>query len=205
MNSVVLNNALRACGLGLLTAMVGCSVLGPRTEPSLDPDSGEMVVALRDAVVYVKSEPGLSQSAHDYLYLGPIETNVSGTQGLYLWVGFASTIDRKRDGISEGDFESVTLTVGAEPLNLSLEPWHTDTSNSPFSTNVPLLQSMRARIDPTDFEALAQSEQVTLTLASADGEEHAFKHWNGQWSDWANASSEAEIGFDVRVHTPGRP
>ncbi|MFK7916018.1 MAG: hypothetical protein AB8B93_19045 [Pseudomonadales bacterium] len=189
----------------ILLLASGCSVLGPRTEPSLDPDSGEMVVALREAMVYSKSEPGLSQSAQDFLYLGPVEGNASGTQTLYLWVGFASTIDRGRAGIHEGEFSKLTLTSAQGSLSLPLEDWHADTQDSPFAIKIPLLQSMRARIAAADFEQLAQADQVQLALTGTDGSSYPFTHWDGNWADWRDASSEAEIGFDVRVHTPRRP
>ena len=196
----------RALLANLLLALgTGCTVLGPSTEPSLDPDSGEMVVALREAVIYQKSEPGLSQSAQDFVYVGPVEGNASGTQTLYLWVGFASTIDRDRAGVSEGKFDTLVLTSDDEAIALPLEAWHEDTRNSPYAIKVPLLQSLRARIQAADFERLAQAEQIKLALTGIDGATYAFTHLRGQWAHWQDASAEAEIGFDIRVHTPERP
>lgn len=196
----------RNLSLGLLgLTLAGCSALGPQTDPSLDPDSGEMVVALREAVVYTKAQPGLSPSAHDYVYLGPVEANASGNQALYLWVGFASTIDRGRSGTHEGQFDAIVFESADREITLPLETWHQDTRDSPYTIKVPLLQSMRARIEPADLEHLAGTGEVELALLASNGLQHSFAHWNGQWSDWQNASDEAEVGFSVRVRTPDNP
>ncbi len=191
-----------AC-LGTLLPIAGCGVLGPRLDPALDPVSREMVVALREPVVYVRAEPGLSVSARDYLYLGPVEGNVAGDQRYYLWVGMAGTIDRAGAGLADDPAYAVALDVDGFTLELPLADWHDDLGQSPFEVRVPLRHSMRALLTSDQLERIARADGVDLALITVRGELRDFAPWRGDWSAWASVADDAAVGFGVEVLRPG--
>ncbi len=194
-----------AAQLVVSTALVACSTAGPKLAPSLDPASGEMVVALRSAVVFTRAEPGLSPAARDYVYLGPVETNVAGLQALYLWVGLAGTIDRPGLAVAPRLAESLALQVGEQTIELMLQDWHDDMRDSPFDITVPLQQSMRAEVTPEQLQQIAQAQQLSISLIDPSGEARVYRHWSGATAEWHDAPEDAEVGFAVRVRTPLRP
>ncbi len=186
-------------------ALLACSASGPRLEPSLDPDSGEMVVALRSAAVFTRAEPGLSPAARDYVYLGPVETNVSGQQNLYLWVGLAGTIDRPGLLADPVTAKALLLQINERSLIVPLQDWHSDSQHSPFDIPVPLQRSMRALVTPKQLQQIARAEQLSVALIDASGEQRPYDHWSGATADWFDAPDDAEVAFQVRVRTPRQP
>ncbi|MEM1230891.1 MAG: hypothetical protein AAGI15_10160 [Pseudomonadota bacterium] len=186
-----------------LLPQAGCGVLGPRLDPTLDPVSREMVVALREPVVYVRAEPGLSVSARDYLYLGPVEGNVAGDQRYYLWVGMAGTIDRAGAGLVDDPAYAVALDVDGFSLELPLADWHDDLGQSPFEVRVPLRHSMRATLTSDQLARIARADGVALSLITVAGQARDFAPWRGDWSAWANVADDAAVGFGVEVLRPG--
>jgi hypothetical protein len=182
--------------------LAGCGALGLRPDPTLDPVSREMVVALREPVVYARREPGLSMSAQDYLYLGPVEGNAAGDQRFYLWVGMAGTIDRAGAQVADEPAYAVQLEADGYQLQLPLADWHDDLGQSPFDVRVPLRHSMRAALTTAQLERIAGAEDVSLSLISADGEQRLFRPWGGDWSAWSAVADEAVFGFGVEVLRP---
>lgn len=189
---------LYLCGVVLLG---GCGVLGANQEPSLDPVSEEMVVALREPVVYVRNEPGLSRTARDYLYLGPVEGNVAGDQRFYLWVGIAGTIDRAFAQVADLPAYALFLKADGYQLELPLSDWHDDLEQSPYNVRVPLRHSMRAALTTAQLERVAAAEGVALTVVAADGRERDFEPFSGDWSQWRSVADDAAIGFGVQVRS----
>ncbi|MGI9326777.1 MAG: hypothetical protein ACR2PZ_16275 [Pseudomonadales bacterium] len=187
------------------TALMACAANGPRLEPSLDPNSGEMVVALRSAAVFTRAEPGLSPAARDYVYLGPVETNVSGQQNLYLWVGLAGTIDRPGLLAEPVAAQALLLQLNDNSIIVALQDWHSDSQHSPFDIPVPLQRSMRALVTAEQLQQIARAEQLSLALIDANGEQRPYGHWSGATADWYDAPDDAEVAFQVRVHTPRQP
>lgn len=182
--------------------VAGCGTLGLRPDPALDPVSREMVVTLREPVIYARREPGLSLSARDYLYLGPVEGNAAGDQKFYLWVGMAGTIDRAGAQVADEPAFAVQLQADGYELQLPLADWHDDLGQSPFDVRVPLRHSMRATLTTAQLERIASAENVALSLISATGEQRAFQPWRGDWSAWSAVADEATVGFGVEVLRP---
>ena len=70
---------------------------------------GVTVVTLDDPIVLARPVPQLAAAARDYAYLGPVEMNRMGDRDYYLWVGLASTIDRKLINVAPADVQTLTL------------------------------------------------------------------------------------------------
>ena len=134
-----------------------------------------------------------------------METNVSGRQELYLWVGLAGTIDRPGFAVDPVQAQSMRLDIGESAVILPLESWHEDTRNSPYDIPVPLQQSMRAPVTTEQLQQISRAQQLSVVLIDGAGEDRAYSYWNGKSADWQGAEAEAELGFQVRVQTPRGP
>lgn len=168
-------------------------------QPLTDPVTTEVVVNLRKAVVFYRAQPALSSVARDYLYLGPVQTNNSGTQELSLWVGLASTIDRGylRESQPTGD-ELVVIIDGAK-LRLPLIPWIHDQDHNPFPTPIALAAALRAPISQQQLARIAQAKTLEVALASEATPALRFQHWEGQWLAWQKINLDTRMGIDVKV------
>lgn len=183
---------------------LGCQAPGVTEQVQLNkplPDAitTEVVVNLRSAVVFYRAQPALSSVARDYLYLGPVQTNNSGTQELSLWVGLASTIDRRylRENQPSGD--ELVLIVDGTKLRLPLIPWIHDQEHSPFPTPIPLSTALRAPVSQQQLQRIAQANTVDVELAYGATQALRYQHWQGQWLAWQHINLDTQMGFDVKV------
>lgn len=167
--------------------------------PLPDQVTTEVVVNLREPVVFFRSDMTLSSVARDYLYLGPVQTDNSGVRELSLWVGLSSTIDRDyaREAFPIGD--ELVLTLGSESLRLPLIPWVHDTEHSPFPTATALTLALRAPVTQQQIQQIAEAQEIAIALVTASSRSIKFQHWHGEWLAWQAIEQDTQVGFTVNV------
>jgi hypothetical protein len=112
-------------GLAGLTAcllLINCAS-SPTISEKLDPVTGITVTFATTPLVLYRDNPSQAAYARNYVHLGPIQVNRSGSYRYYLWVGAWNTmqvadIPEHRDG-----FESIIVFADGEPLALELKGW----------------------------------------------------------------------------------
>jgi len=163
-----------------IVASTGCASGGGVRE-RLDERTG-MTWAVADVpAVYARTDPRYSRAARDYLYFGPLETNVRGVREYFLWVGVASTIDRGYLAPERAVPVRVTFLIGDEPVNLELRPWAEVAENfGPtriYRTAVRPRVELGARVTKDLLLRLRAASPDRISVATETGGEDAYIAW----------------------------
>jgi len=196
---LVLLVANASCQLVSSPRLVPSQSVQPQGAPLPDQRTTEVVVRLREALVFARNQISLSNAGRDYLYIGPVETDNSGRQELSLWVGVASTLDREfyRESLPSAD--ELILTTDANTIRLPLIPWVHSLKHSPFTTATPLKVALRAPVTLPQLDQIASSSTLTVEMRSQTAAVQEFYHWRGNWQQWQSIDQDTQVGFTVRV------
>ena len=74
-------------------------------------------------MVFYRDDSGKAAFARNYLHLGPLEVNRTGSFHYYLWLGIWNTMQDAEPGEARNGFESIVIYVDGEPLALELTGW----------------------------------------------------------------------------------
>ena len=178
------SHTLPAALLVILTALTGCASNNP-VNSRLD-SSGLTVVTLDNVVVLSRSTPHLTTAARDYAYLGPVEINRMGKLQHYIWLGMATTVDRKL--ARETDTKAVTLALllDGTPMSLPLTNWDTELLDfPPYKTGVPVYESLGAPVSLDQISRIAQTNSIEIYVINDEGTSAGYQQWeDGQWLQW---------------------
>ncbi len=180
---------------GLLLVGSGCHMLNPAGEsqretlraPFQDPRSQEVFMPLLPALTFARSEPHLSAHGRDFLHLMPVQTSQNGFRVIYLWLGYATTIDRRRardeaGGLS-GETTPVGITLGLEDgeVYLPVVAWQGGELLDAHVT-IPSLSSYRTALSREDYARLSRRQPHRLILRDEAGGERTFIRERGTWA-----------------------
>ena len=101
----------------------GCVSTSVLVEEKLDMGTGVTVTHATAPIVLYRDNSAYAAHARDYVYLGPVEINQMGSYSYYLWLGIWSTVSDAERSYERDGFESITLFVDGEPLQLELVGW----------------------------------------------------------------------------------
>ena len=101
----------------------GCVSSSTLVEQRLDMGTGVTVTHATAPIVLYHDNSAYAAHARDYVYIGPVEINRMGDYSYFLWLGIWSTISDEQRSYQRDGFESVTLYVDGEPLQLELAGW----------------------------------------------------------------------------------
>ena len=109
----------------IITALsaAGCVSTSVLVEEKLDMGTGVTVTHATAPIVLYRDNSAYAAHARDYVYLGPVEINQMGSYSYYLWLGIWSTVSDAERSYERDGFESITLFVDGEPLQLELVGW----------------------------------------------------------------------------------
>ena len=165
---------------GMLSGCASNTLLTSRLD-----SNGLTVVSLDDPIVQACAVRQLSSSARDYAYLGPVEINRMGKRDYFVWIGLASTIDRKLVAMSPAKVTELTLLVDGWPMTLLLADWNAGLDQSPYHTTAPLYATYAARISLDQIRRVANAGSVQVWLKTASGAIRRYMAWEGEWSSWS--------------------
>lgn len=206
-------NGRRAFGLGkgldrygwltlvllLVGAGSGCSSRPVEVEPVVGASASEMLQAPRSPVVLWRVVPGFGTGARDFLYLAPLDTNISGKRQFYLWFGLASTIDAARRPFAYTDLAAVTLLVDGATLELPLEPY-VPTRRDLLEMPLQPLVDYRALVSAQQLRQIATPGPIRIISASTGGDDASFEWWAGERSSWAGLPAENSLQIRASAH-----
>ncbi len=101
----------------------GCVSTTTLVEERLDLGTGVTVTHATAPIMLYRDNSAYAAHARDYVYLGPVEINRMGEYSYYLWFGIWSTISDADRSYRRDGFESITVYVDGEPLQLELVGW----------------------------------------------------------------------------------
>jgi hypothetical protein len=172
----VTRNAL----LLLVALTAGCAAEAP-LESTLD-SRGRTEVRATSVVTLARAAPRFSDAARDYLYLAPVEINEMGTRRHYLWLGIASTVDRRWLWAERSEPATLVLVFDGLPVALPLSSW--DTAPPPFAPPTQPHDVRRAPVTLDQLERLATAASIEVRVLTTDGAPESFELWRGRWDDW---------------------
>jgi hypothetical protein len=147
--------------------------------------SGLTVVTLDEPIVLARPVRQLAAAALDYAYLGPVEINRMGNRDYFLWVGLASTIDRKLVGVPPEDVQVLAVLLDGRPMLLPLVHWVANLDRSPYETTAPLHATFAAHASLDQIRRISSAQSVEVHLVSASGVAWRYQKWQGDWSSWS--------------------
>ena len=165
------------------TMLSGCADNTLRTS-RLD-SNGLTIVTLNDPIVLALPANQLAAAARDYAYLGPVEINRAGARSYLLWVGLASTVDRKLVDVSPADTRLLALLVDGQPVTLPLVDWMPGLDSPPYETAAPLYSTFAAHASLDQIRRIADAESVEVHFVSESGANRRYRKWQGDWSSWS--------------------
>jgi len=178
--------ALCVCA-GLLLA--GCAARpssAPAVRSWLDERSGASFVALKQPLVFYRTEPLLSAHGRDYILLGPIAVSRSLERATYMWLGAYSTIDRRpvspRARVAE-DLGDLWLLVDGEPMEL--RSYGTGAlpearQGLPYLLPVPTGRERYYAVTSDQIRRLATAQTVSIVADTDPAAAPAYQLWHGE-------------------------
>jgi hypothetical protein len=160
----------------------------------LDTDTGVTYVTLDRALGFAASQPQLTTSARDYVYVGPVEINRMGSREHFLWVGVATTIDRNLAGVTLPGTEAISFVLDGEPMILSLQDWSaTGRSSAPYDPPAPVLEHLGVAVSIDQIALITQAKTLELRLHLDNERVRRFKLWGGKREDWQSFLTDRGI------------
>ena len=170
---------------GLIVSMtvLGCASTSPTISDKLDPLTGVTVTFSKTPLVMYRENPSQAAYARNYVHLGPIQVNRSGSYHYYLWIGIwntmqAADLSKHRDG-----FESVVLFADGEPLLLELSGWTPaaiGTSEPVYLKPVASSADAYYQVTADQIRLIAESREIRLRTTGSSPKE--FELWDDQKS-----------------------
>ena len=173
-----------SCALAVVAITVcACAAHAP-VATRLD-SSGLTIVTLHQAVMLARPVPQIAVAARDYAYIGPVEINRMGHRDHYLWVGLASTVDRRFADASPEDADSLALLVDGQPMVLALSDWNVTLDQLPYSATVPLYATLSGHASLDQIERIAAANFIDVHVVTRDGKSVKYERWRGDWKAWS--------------------
>jgi hypothetical protein len=116
-------NSHRFAATTILLTLVACASQPGAIQNKLDPTTAVTITYSRTPMVFYRDDSGKAAFARNYLHLGPLEVNRTGSFHYYLWLGIWNTMQNAESGEARNGFESIVIYADGEPLALELAGW----------------------------------------------------------------------------------
>lgn len=183
----------------IAVGLAGCfAAPKPLVNQRLDRATGLTVSTADAPMVFARTEGQYSQSARDYIYLGPVETNRQGVREYYLWVGVTTTLDRGFLAPENEAPETLYAVVHGEPMVLELEPWSRRVPGlgamDLYDTAVESRNHLAARVSLHQLAILASEGLESVRVEDLSGRIRLYRRWDdGQsWRAFVRGTPASE-------------
>jgi hypothetical protein len=180
--------------LALLGA--GCVSTSTLVEERLDIGTGVTVTHATAPIVLYHDNSAYAAHARDYVYLGPVEINRMGDYSYYLWLGIWSTISDEDRSLQRDGFESITLFVDGEPLQLELVGWTLESigvSEPVYVKPVASAADAYYRVTIDQIRLIANAREIELHAGTAPV--RVYLMWDRQGSAHASMREFVDRGL----------
>ena len=167
----------------LITTLLlsACATQSSSVNDDLDPLTGVTVTYSDSPVVLYRDNPSYAAYSRNFVHLGPIEINKSGSYRYYLWLGIWSTLQASDLAHQRDGYASVVLVVDGEPLLLDLAGWtpaaigtSTPVYPKPYATSLDAYY----RVTADQIRLIAQARELQLRTTGTYPLE--FQMWDQQ-------------------------
>ncbi len=170
-------------GLIITMTVVGCASTSATINDKLDPLTGVTVTFSGTPLVMVRDNPSQAAYARNYVHLGPIQVNRSGSYQYYLWIDIWNTMQTADLSEHRDGFESIVLFADGEPLLLELSGWTPEaigTSEPVYLKPVASTADAYYRVTADQIRLIAESRDIRLRTTGSSPKD--FELWDDQES-----------------------
>lgn len=165
--------------------LCAAALFGGCTVP-FDQDFEEPINTVDSVIALIGDRPGLAAAGDDYLYMAPVSIwHARGTRH-YLWIARSSSIDRELRGITLPDFETVTLVVDEQLMELQLAPWESISRTTPYQITTPLYGVKGVRVTVSQLERLANAKHIEAFIDPEKSTPQSFALTAVTRPDWSD-------------------
>jgi len=161
--------------------LVGCASPSPTIHDKLDPLTGVTISFSNTPLVMYRDNPSQAAFARNYVHLGPLQVNRSGTYQFYLWVGIWNTMQTASLAEHRDGFESIVLYADGEPLSLELSGWTPEAIGASEPVYIkPVASTADAyyRVTADQIRLIASARVIRLRTTGSSPKE--FELWDEQ-------------------------
>ena len=165
----------------IVVIIAGCAANSPIVREKLDPLTGVTVTFSNTPLIMFRDDSGRAAFARNYVHMGPIQVNRSGSYQYYLWLGAWNTMQSVGPAEHQDSLESIVLFVDGEPMSLDLVGWTPaaiGTSEPVYLKPVASSVDAYYRVTADQIRLIAESTDLTLRTSGANARE--FSPWDNQ-------------------------
>jgi hypothetical protein len=174
----------------LLLGLCGCGTSAESINEYLDTRTGVTVTSSVTPLILYRENPSVAAHARNYIHMGPIEINRSGSYRYYLWIGVWNTMEAPVSTTQRDGFDSLTIFADGEPLFLELAGFtHADIGTSISAYSKPVASATDAYYPVTvdQIRLIAEAREIRVRTTGSSAREYSL--WNEQQA--ARASFDA--------------
>lgn len=161
--------------------VAGCASTAPIVRDKLDPVTGVTVTFSNTPLIMYRDNPARAAFARNYLHMGPIQVNRSGSYQYYLWLGAWNTMQSPDAAEHQDGLESIIIFADGEPLSLELAGWTPEAIGTSEPVYLkPVASSVDAyyRVTADQIRLIADARDLRLRTSGANARE--FGLWDNQ-------------------------
>jgi hypothetical protein len=176
--------------------LCGCSSSTAFVSNKFDPVTAVTITYSQAPMVFYRDESGRAAYARDYVHLGPLEVNRSGTYRYYIWLGIWNTMQDATTADSRDGFESVVVFADEEPLQLEISGWTPAAIGASEPVYVkPVASAADAYYEVTVDQLRIIAEAKDVRIQSVGPQRRFYEPWDDHAG--AKASLAEFLGLSV--------
>jgi len=164
----------------LIFGLTACTATPTITEV-FDDETGVTISFSQPPLVFSRDTPGYGAYSRNFVQMGAIEVNRSGTLHYYLWLGVWNTVQSSSAVEYRNGFESVVVFADGEPLLLDVRGWTPESigvSNSVYSKPVASSVDGYFPVSLDQVRLIAGAQDIRLEAVSSSLKK--FELWDEQ-------------------------
>lgn len=158
-----------------------CASSAKSTNETLDLRTGVTITSSVTPMILYGENPSLASHARNFVHLGPIEVNSTGSYEYFLWVGIWNTMKTNSRGSERDGFDSIIILADGEPLTLELTGWTPDAIGASTSVYVKPVSSAADAYYPVTVDQIRLiSEASDVRLRTTEASPKEYLPWDDQ-------------------------
>ena len=159
--------------------LCGCTSSGPVIRDTLDPVTSITITHANMPIVFYRNNYLRAASYHDFLSMEPLQTNLMGRYGYFLWLAIWNTTLNEHLADEQYGFSSMTLLVDGEALVLDAAGSMPDVIGASRSVyGKPFATSAQIYYEVTLDQLRVIADAADIRIQSTGSELHEYVLWD---------------------------
>jgi hypothetical protein len=164
-----------------MLALSACGSSTGAIKNKLDPLTAVTITYSQVPMVFYRDNSGAAAFARNFVHLGPLEVNQTGSFRYYLWLGIWNTMQHSDSGEPRQGFESIVVYADGEPLQLELAGWTAEAigaSEPVYLKPVSSAADAYYEVSVDHIRLIATAKRVRIQ--STGPQRRSYELWNHQ-------------------------